>query len=168
MIKKYFNVFSEEQLNLIWNQLSQPNWTFWHKSRHDTQNFFWYMELGNNDFFRNELFDVIKSNIGENFVIDRIYANGQTFGLNGNFHADTNDENGYTFLYYPMKCWDLEWGGETVIMNPDLLMENANYCAPIPNSGVIFPGTWIHYGRSPTSEYKDIRITIAYKLTKIN
>lgn len=184
MIQKYFNLFSNEQIDRIWKYLHRPKWEFWQRSLDsDNQNYFWYMDFNKKSFFREELFEIIKNNIGKKFIIDKVYANGQTFGLDGNFHIDDIDDNGYTFLYYPMKKWNFEWGGETIFLGPDINYDYASASAntelaiqnnsfpyhytPIPNSGILFPGKLIHMGKSPSIAYKDLRVTIAYKLKKL-
>ena len=164
MIQKYDNIFSMEETDKIWKYLKTSNWKFWHQSHKDSVNYFWQMNLIEIDFFKIDLFNKIKKNIGYDFSIDKIYANGQTFGLDGNFHIDTIRDEGYTFLYYPMKNWDLSWGGETVIINPQT--EEVNYFYPNPNGGLFFPGNWIHCGKGPSKIYNDLRISIAYKLIK--
>lgn len=163
MIKKYFNLFENAEIDEIWKYLNSPNWEFWHKSNTNDTNYFWHMNLEDHSFFTKDLFSKIKNHIGKNFSIDRVYANGQTFGLDGSFHTDSLDPNAYTFLYYPMRQWNVDWNGETIIIDPN---DSVNYCIPIPNSAVCFPANWIHYGRSPSKKFVDLRVTIAYKLTK--
>lgn len=164
MIQLYENLFDNEQINQIWSYLEMSNWKFWHKSYPKSSNYFWKMNLDDNSFFKENLFNVIKQIIGNNFSIENVYANGQSFGMDGDFHTDTTSEKGYTFLYYPMKEWNLLWGGETLIINPD--NKQINYFHPIPNGALLFPGTWVHCGRGPSKNYNDLRISIAYKLIK--
>jgi len=162
-LTRYLEVFDERQVEIIWDFLSQPKWEFWQSSTIDSKNFFWCMQLQDNPFFTENLFKSIKNTIGEDFSIERVYANGQTFGLDGDFHIDDSDENAYTFLYYPMKTWSLDWGGETVILEPD---GKINSITPFPNSAIMFPSNWWHCGKSPSKNFTDLRITIAYKLKK--
>ena len=160
-IHQYTDIFNEQQIDTIWKHLTEPNWEFWHTSNQVAPNFFWYMELKDCPFFTKDLFSEIKKLIGNNFYIESVYANGQTFGLDGEFHIDDNDSNAYTFLYYPMKQWNLSWGGETVILDSDGII---NSIYPTPNTAIMFPGNWLHCGRAPSKSFTDLRITIAYKL----
>lgn len=164
-ISHHPDIFNQEQLNGIWNYLREPKWEFWHTSNPDSSNFFWYMDFSDNEFFTKDLFTKIKKSIGNNFSIERVYANGQTFGLDGEFHIDDEDENAYTFLYYPVKDWNLSWGGETVIIDSN---SNVNNIYPMPNCGILFPSNWLHCGKSPSKNFTDLRITIAYKLKNKN
>lgn len=165
MIKKYSDIFNDNQIQEIWHHLNSYNWKFWHKSHSDSQDYFWQMDLNDNIFFKVDLFEKIQSLIGNNFFIDRVYANGQTFGLDGNFHIDDDGDDKYTFIYYPMKEWSLSWGGETIIIDPT--DNEVKYFYPIPNCGLLFPGNYVHCGRGPSKNYTDLRITIAYKLKKL-
>jgi len=162
-INQYTDIFDQKEVDIIWKYLSKPDWEFWHISNPESKNFFWYMNLEDNSFFTRDLFEKIKQVTENNFSIERVYANGQTFGLDGEFHIDDPDDNAYTFLYYPMKNWNLSWGGETVILDPDGII---NSIYPMPNSAIIFPSNWLHCGKSPSKNFTDLRVTIAYKLKK--
>jgi len=163
MIQKYSDVFDGEQIKCIWEHLKRPSWEYWHNSNSQSKNYFWCMDLNEYSFFTENLFLDIKKNIGENFFIKRVYANGQTFGLDGEFHIDSDDVDDFTFLYYPMLEWNLIWKGETVILDDK---NNIHNVYPIPNSGILFPSNWIHRGESPSKDFTDLRVTIAYKLKK--
>jgi hypothetical protein len=123
------------------------------------------MELENNEFFTNHLFQIIKKNIGE-YKLETVYANGQTYGLDGDFHYDCSpsDNSRYTFLYYCNEEWDNKFLGCTVFKDSD---NNMKYFHPKPNSAILFPGNILHCGQAPSREYYGLRMTIAYKLRKI-
>lgn len=160
-INQYTDILNQKEVDTVWEYLNKPNWEFWHLSNPDSQNYFWYMNLEDYSFFTEDLFLQIKKYIGQEFSIERVYANGQTFGLDGEFHIDDPSDDAYTFLYYPMKNWNLFWGGETVILDPDGVISTVH---PMPNSAIMFPSNWLHCGRSPSKNFTDLRVTIAYKL----
>ena len=160
-INFYSDIFEVDQIETISDTLKRPNWEFWHTSNPESNNFFWYMNLSNDKFFTENLFSQIKKVTDKNLSIERVYANGQTFGLDGEFHIDDEDENSYTFLYYPVKDWHLAWRGETVIVDEE---GNIHTIYPRPNCAIMFPSNWVHCGRSPSKHFSDLRITIAYKL----
>lgn len=163
-IIRYDNVFSDKQIDIIWSEyLTQPKWSFWHTSCQDSNNFFWIMDFNDSEFFTKELFSRVKELVGEEYYLNSVYANGQTFGLDGDFHIDDPDDNAYTFLYYPMNDWDLSWGGETVIIDESGESKNIY---PKPNSSVVFPSNFGHCGKAPSKLFSDLRITIAFKLKK--
>ncbi len=157
----YENVFDSDDVEEIWQSyLSEPRWQFGHVSVENSDNCHWLMDLNNEDFFTKNLFSNLKNLIGE-FKLSSVYANGQTYGLDGDIHVDSEDDNYYTFLYYPMMYWDLNWGGETVIIRPEGITETVY---PKPNTGVLFPSNWGHFGKGPSRYCTDLRVTIAFKL----
>ena len=160
-ISYYPDIFELDQIETIWNFLHQHKWQFWHTSNPESTNYFWEMKLSDNKFFTENLFSQIKKRTGKDFSMERVYANGQTFGLDGEFHIDEEDENAYTFLYYPNREWDYAWGGETIIIDSE---DKPNVVYPAPNLGVMFPSNWIHIGKGPSKQFSGLRITIAYKL----
>jgi hypothetical protein len=166
-IKIFTDVFTEDQNNKIWEEyLYQGKWKYGHKSFPNSNNKFWYNELIDEDFFVEELFLTIKNLIGNNFKILKCYANGHTAFQDGDFHTDSEETDEYTFLYYPMNDWSLEWNGETVFLLPSGELQ---YILPIPNGAVLFPGSWMHCGKAPSSKLPcGLRTTIAYKLKKVN
>ena len=120
---------------------------------------FWNMDLSNDDYFKNILFDVVKEKIGIDCHSDFIYANGQTYGQGGDFHID--DSDGFTFLLYCNRIWRPEWGGKTAFIHPD---KSSKYIDPIPNRVVIFPGSILHRSEEVSRNFTGLRITLVYKL----
>ena len=166
-IEIYENILSESEISTIWKEfLLSPNWTFSHKTDNniDSNSFIWFLNL-EDPFFTDCIFSKIKSVIGKNFNLQRVYANGQTFGMDGEVHIDSDRNDAYTFLYYPTEVWDLTWSGETVIIDKDGIVHNIY---PKPNTGILFPSNWPHYGRGPSKSFDGIRITIAFKLYQCN
>lgn len=166
-IETYENILSVGELSTIWTKfLLSPNWTFNHKTDGSTNsdNFIWMLDL-ETPFFTDYVFSKIKSITGKNFDLQKVYANGQTFGMDGDLHIDSERDDAYTFLYYPTEVWDLTWSGETVIIDKDGIVHNIY---PKPNTGILFPSNWPHYGRGPSKSYGGIRITIAFKLYQCN
>jgi hypothetical protein len=159
-ISLYTDVFCEQDYHEIWSFLRSNNWSFGHTSNSKSLKRFWSMDFSNNLFFTEHLFGVIKKLIGDNYTIERVYANGQTYGLNGEFHYDCLDDCGYTFLYYPNREWKTDWDGCTVIHEG----ENIRSFYPLPNTAIMFPGKLLHCGNGPSREFYDLRISIAYKL----
>ena len=94
-----------------------------------------------------------------------VYANGHTFGTQGGIHKDSDVEGNYTFLYYANPRWCNTWGGSTVWID-----ENGNHKSiyPKPNTGVFFPGTLFHYADATNKTFNGLRVTVAWKLRKIN
>jgi len=165
-IKYFNNIFNEEQNNKIWDDYLKGNWEYGHMSFPNSSNKFWKNDLIESDFFTIELFSTIKNLIGNNFEILKCYANGHTAFQEGDYHRDSEKDDEYTFLYYPMNEWRPEWSGETIFQLPSGQLQ---YILPIPNGAVLFPGSWLHCGRAPSLKMPyGLRVTIAYKLKRIN
>jgi len=165
MIKFYKNIFELHEIEKISNYLNSSNWKYGHKSNPNSIFCFWVMDLNNSIFFKKTLFKKIQEKIGYDYEIRRVYANGQTSEMNGDYHIDSNDSDYFTFLYYPMKEWNIEWEGPTIIIDSN---QDKNFFYPIPNSALFFSSNLLHCGMGPSKKYKGLRVTIAYKLYKIN
>ena len=59
-ITTYKNVFCEEDYYKIWSFLNENNWSFGHLSNISSKKKFWTMELIDNCFFSEHLFNKIK------------------------------------------------------------------------------------------------------------
>lgn len=163
---KFRNVLTDEKdLNEVFKTLMlSDRWGFCGSSSKKSPKKFWYMELINNNFFNTYFFDKIKNLLSSDFEIEKLYANGQTFGLDSEWHTDSIEENRYTFLYYANKTWNPTWGGETLFCDEN---RNLEYVYPEPNSAIYFPSNIFHYGRAPSRECPVLRTTVAYKLKLI-
>jgi Rps23 Pro-64 3,4-dihydroxylase Tpa1-like proline 4-hydroxylase len=124
---------------------------------------FWYMPLDSDSFFTQRMFSKIQS-LNSNFKLETVYANGQTHSLCGELHPDVQGPAGkyYTFLYYANTEWRPEYGGNTVFSSNDGTKGYSHY--PKPNSGILFDSTILHAGLEPTSFYRGLRVTVAFKL----
>jgi len=127
---------------------------------------FWYMELIQDVFFTEYMLNKIKIITKKNFIINRVYANGQTYGLSGSYHQDAFDNGDIykTFLYYVNPNWKSEWGGSTLFQKNEEV-----YTQPfISNNAILFDSTIYHVGLEPTRHCKDLRVTVAFKLRDIS
>lgn len=168
-IEKYENILSDEEYSRLEFLLKNVvRWSMIGTSEDLSKvtNYipqFWYGDLSEIDFFTKKMFPIIKSIVGEDYELQRVYANGQTFGQDGDWHQDCLDGTEYTFLYYFNKHEDLSLIGETYFN-----IEDEYQCiVPKPNSGIFFNGVLLHKGMSPKRGLSDMRITVAFKLKKI-
>jgi hypothetical protein len=173
--------FDEENFDTAFSILRESRWAFSNiSSKEYKHKIFWVMNLNNEPFFTEVVFEQVKKIIGSNYVLDRVYANGQTYGLDGAPHSDEILDNSYTFLVYMNKQWDLLWGGYTIFLNRyhDSATENVTFfdgdntnktkkILPSPNKAVFFPGAIYHYAESPSRDFYGLRMTLAYKLRKM-
>ena len=167
--QKFDDVFTSEQHQKILETLAQRRWSFDNWSERDADKgilcwSLWDLEL--ETFYNTELVNRIEELTGNQYIVERIYANGQSFGQDGVFHTDHSDPNVmlHTFLYYPTKLDPLdvyEYGGQT-----QFLQDNGELYQvyPFTNSGVIFDAHIWHRGVGPSKWSKQLRTSIAFKL----
>lgn len=181
MIKLYKNILPQCEFDPLYDQLCRSEkWSYSGRSTRNADNFkFWYLNLQDNSFYTNKLFQIICNLTNLNLKIVNVYANGQTYGCPGNLHYDRSNGTELTFLYYINPIWHVTWGGQTVFSlnndsnNTNLFQKahtNSNDIIsyfPIPNSGLLFSSDLAHCGLDGTRHFTDLRITVAYKLKKI-
>lgn len=162
MFTQYFDILSDKDFEYLMNILKEPKWSYGRKSnKYDTVKF-WQMDLDSDNFLKNTFVPIIEKLTNTKLNVHQIVANGQTFGQEGSWHYDDNNDDSRTFVFYTNKCDDISIVGETYFKDDDGNISCAN---PIPNSGVFFKSSMMHKGCSPKIEFNDMRITIAFKLS---
>lgn len=166
-MERYENFLSKKDWQYVVNKtFGEGSWKFSGSSGENRNKRFWYMELMDDPFFTQTLLKQIEKQTGQKFTLQRVYANGHTFALGGEWHKDVESEekNKYlTFLYYPCLNWDKSWGGQTLIQDHQ---QGLMFQYPTPNLGILFDSTDLHYAEEPTRNFFDLRVTVAFKLTK--
>ena len=136
---------------------------------------FWHNDdLENDSYFTEYLFTIIQRKLGQEYTLERVYANGQTAMQCGTPHTDDGD---LTFLYYANKEWMPNWQGHLIFMEKELNkppegnpfgchseMETSRMVSYKPNRAVLFPGHIWHYADAPSRFFNGLRISLAYKL----
>jgi hypothetical protein len=163
-IKVFEEVFSDEDSKLIVKKINDSSWKFGHSGVPNAYRVFWFMQLRDDPFFSKHLFDIVQFKIGAQCDLKRVFANGQTFGQDGDWHTDSEDKNRYTFVYYVNEEWKRDWGGETAF----LLNNKVIGITPKHNNGVFFPATMMHSGRAPSRDSYRLRITVAFHFEVLN
>jgi hypothetical protein len=106
----------------------------------------WKLDLDNDNFFTQTFVQIIEKFSIKKFNLERVYANGRTFGQCGNFRQDNTEPNTYTFVYYVNNC-----DGDTFFYD-ELYTEWNNYnkrtlikrFTPTKGTGVLFNGHRYH------------------------
>ena len=164
------NFLSQSEIKKANEIIKTKNWCWGHESngteRYETP--FWSTTLMDEDFFTKEIKEIIEKQVFKKLELDRVYANGSTFGQDGAFHTDTEEENCYTFVLYLCnisKNYIETAGGHIVFKLPDLKYKIAY--EPIYNRGIFFPSNYIHRSTSFCRYVMDLRISVAWKLREI-
>lgn len=161
MFEIYNDILDKEtQLEFYKFFTTSSGWSYDGFSIEPTQRF-WQYRLDDNPLFTETLFEHIEQITNKKFTLIRVYANGQTHGQCGSVHTDSNSPSEYTFLYYLNPTWLPEWGGGTVFLMPG---QDIQTCPFISNRGILFKANIPHVGLDPSSHFRGLRITIAYKL----
>jgi len=99
--------------------------------------------------------------IDRKFRLDRVYANGQVYGLDGSFHKDNEDPKAFTFLLYVIPDYIRDVNGCT-----DFLIDGQiTSVPPVANRAVFFPSNIEHRGLAPGRFFSYLRVTIVWKMT---
>lgn len=174
-IKLFPNFLDEKTIKSVINiTLEGKEWKFGHRSNSDDKytSPFWYMELEENKLFTEKIKTIIEQKTKQRFKINRVYANGHTFGQDGSFHQDDENENAYTFCLYvtPLKNIPEDIiGGELQFKLPELNDSFFEYNIMYNfNQGVLFPSNYYHRGMSFKRYTHELRVSVAWKLEIIN
>ena len=130
---------------------------------HDTA-IFWDITL-KDKIFEDKILKKLKKYVDKKFEVTTVKINGQTYGLDGEWHRDNDDEGMYTFLIYASSIhpFNIEKiGGYTCfnINNQVIRVE------PYEKRAVLFDSRIEHKGLAPLTKNM-LRISIAFKLKEI-
>jgi Rps23 Pro-64 3,4-dihydroxylase Tpa1-like proline 4-hydroxylase len=164
MIQVYKNFITPQDQLIINETIMQPIWQWGHGSAPNGQNTFWKIDnLQNNKFYSVNLLNKIKELTSDQLQIERIYMNGHTACSHANIHKDSESNNGRTFLIYCNQIWNPEFGGGTCFVKDDEIMS----IYPYPYSAVYFQNNINHFSMPLSKNFNGLRVTLAYKLHKI-
>lgn len=165
-ILEFDNFVDIDVLEGHFNELMEGEWSYFGSAYgKDTDKKLWYRSILEEPFYLS-IFEKIKKVTGKNYVVDRVYANGQLHGQCGNIHKDYDSEisNAKTLLIYMNYEWKPEWGGHTVIEKSE-----GEYVSILPKPGkaILFDGTLNHVGLEPTIHCNTMRVTVVYKMREV-
>lgn len=165
------NFLTQEEIQRCVDATKRPAWSMSqisHSSPDSTP--FWMMALTDDPFFNSHLKSKIETTTNRKFAVQRIYANGQTFGQDGTYHRDSALDNSYTFCLYINGENNIygndDIGGEFIFKIPENF-NNPLSRIMIPtyyNRGIFFPATYLHKGMAFNRYFKGLRISITWKL----
>lgn len=163
-IYKFRNILTKDEWNTLQGHIQGGIWTYKGASNGMDPNAcrFMYMDLTGNKFFSEELLKKIPNGPWE---LERVYANGQTTGLDGDFHQDSQRPDSWTFMIYATEVnadFIDKWGGQTEFKTDHGRISQV----PEPNLGILFKADIFHRGLAPSRYVNAMRVTVAWKLRK--
>lgn len=160
------NFLTQKELHEAGFIVDNLKWNFGHVSVASGFKF-WVCNLSDNDFFSKYIFQKIEKYFGKKFEINRVYANGQTYGLDGSYHTDDERDDCYTFLMY---LSDINHKNVDEVDGHTLFKYDKRVISiePILNRCVLFKSNILHKGMAPSRKANMLRITVAFKLREIN
>lgn len=163
------NFLDNDELHKCNSIIKLNGWTWGHTSNNDIKNTpFWLMILSDNDYFTIYIKNIIEKTFSKKFKVDRVYANGQTYGQDSVYHTDCSDPNCYTFCLYltDIKEEYIETAGGHLFFKFPELNYKIGY-EPKFNRGILFPSNYLHKACAFSRYIMDLRICIAWKLEEI-
>lgn len=165
------NFLTEKEMNTGLEIIQKGEWKYGHHSlgKNLYEDEFWSMDLTNNDFFSKDLLKIIEKHFSKKFQLYRVYGNAHTFGQDGHFHTDSEEDGDYTFCLYFSKIDDayVEPAGGYLYFRVPNEKYKIGY-EPLFNRGIFFPSIYTHRGSSYSRYVMDMRICVAWKLKLIN
>ena len=159
---------TNDELTTATNVINSAKWEYGHKSStvNPLSTPFMIIDLIDHPFFTHHLKNKIEIVCNKKLQLDRVYANGQSFGQDGSFHIDNSRPNTMTFCLYLSQIEDNlldEVGGYLIIKIPN---NKFKICIePKYNRGVIFPSNYYHKGTAFSRYVQSLRICVAWKFT---
>ena len=144
--------------------LTSNNWSFSGRSKDVDEPSFWFLDLTDSPYVDPIVSALSCANESAEHLL-AFYANGQTYGQAGSLHTDANDAEIFTCLIYCNPHWKSEWGGRTVFYPLGRALDEHNEFSviPEPNKAVVFNATLPHLGLGPSSDFRGLRVTCAFK-----
>ena len=159
------NFFSSGEFTEVLEVISNNGWK--HDGRtSDNSPRFWVMDLIKYSLFTHDILEKIQITMNKKFKLQRVYANGQTYGQDGMFHIDDERDDTYTFMIYisPITPDNVDFIGGFTQFKIDNSIVNVE---PFMNRSVCFKSNVVHRGLAPSRETDLLRISIAFKLIDI-
>ena len=114
-----------------------------------------------------EVYSAIWNCINESFKedgfrlkVDRIISNLYNHGDSSWLHIDNENPSAWTAIIYLNDFWDLNWGGETVIVENNEILK----CfAPTPGKFILFKSNLLHGPRPVSREAPYSRLGVTFQ-----
>lgn len=100
---------------------------------------------------------------GLTLVPERVIVNCYNHGDSSWLHKDGDDDRHWTFLLFMNEYWDLNWGGDFVLIKDNEIYQAV---APTPGKFILFQGNILHAARPVSREAQFPRLGLAIQCLK--
>lgn len=156
---------NENELTEILHGVNELKWKYGASSSVGTTRF-WQSNFKNEKRIVDIFLPRIEKMVNSAFEIERVYANGQTYGQDGAFHTDHESEDRYTFILYTSSIFpsNIDTIGGFTQFKIDNQIVNVQ---PYQNRGCFFKSNILHRGLAPSRESDMLRVSIALKMKRV-
>lgn len=144
-----------------YSNLNHDRFSFWNSAYFDHRD----AEKRDIPVVVGKVWDFLADGLLAGHVLERLYANAHTFGVEGGIHLDSKDEDCWSTILYCHPRWSASWGGNLEIYNSDI-DEVVQSVAPMPNRILSFPGYLPHCARPLSRDCPELRISLVVKTRK--
>ena len=160
------NFINDEELEEVIDAINHSSWKY---MSHSTKGkiLFWNAEMIQEATIGKQILNKLEKMFSKKFKINRMYANGQTFNQDGEFHQDSFEENAYTLLIYvsPITEENVDIiGGFTQIKRGTNIIN----IHPYQKRALLFKSNLIHRGMAPSRHSDMLRVTLAIKFEEVS
>jgi len=156
------NFLDENELKYILHHVHILKWKYGQRSNPNTIPF-WDSYFENEKTIIEICLPKIEKMMNGKFEIERLYANGQTYGQDGTFHTDHESNDRYTFILYMSSIFpsnvDIIGGFTQFKINNQIVNVQ-----PYQNRICVFKSNIVHCGLAPSRESDMLRVSIVFKL----
>ena len=161
------NFLIESELNQLFDILNVQGWKFDNYSDHRKDSYMFWSSNLKDQTIANKIINRVEKQYNKKFIVTSKYFNGQTFGQDGEFHTDSDEDNTYTLIIYMSDIYPGnidKVGGYTQFKNKNGTVININ---PYRNRAVLFNSKLNHRGLAPNRITDMLRISLAFKLKEV-
>lgn len=162
------NFITTDEIQELQRLIKSPAWKWGQVSNNNTLYPMWFQGFCSNYKYSEDTPQVIKT-IAQRFVdmypgsrLFRAMLAGNTYGQDGDIHRDWHQPGHKTMVVYCNDEWDIHWGGETIIYNDDLSVQNTVH--PVPGRATIFESDKPHIGKDPSRRCGKLRVILAIQI----
>tara|TARA_B100000029_G_C16985612_1_gene745404 strand:- start:8 stop:598 length:591 start_codon:yes stop_codon:yes gene_type:complete len=177
MFKQYHNFITDiEHVDILTQIVYQPRWQFGQTSDDTIEPNYpmWFQNFYNHKEFKfientppiiETLANRFEELYPEDYMLVRVMASANTFGLDGDYHTDWPHPGvSFTGVLYTDKEWDRNWGGETLFAGDDQIIASEYE----PCKLVTFDSSIPHIGKGPQRRCKEMRSILAFQAVQVD